>query len=484
MSFKKCLLGAACLVLAAAAICQEKPDRDFQVKVVEAASKYKEGKTAESIAAFEALYKANPKNSDVLAWLGFLYLCSERAPEAVPLLEAAQKERPNDLEVMNNLGNAYMITKADAKAVEQYTKVASLSPKMYEPWYNIGNIRLRNKDWKNAIVAYKKAAELNSKVSFIYNNIGVASENLKDFEGAATAFNKACTISPNNAVFVRNAAYAYLKIKAPDKALPLLDKLVSLDKQDYDSKLALADTLWRTGNKQKALDHYEGLVGKIKETASFYFNLGVLRAYAQNDAGAEEAYRKALDLDSNDLDALNNLGLLLYKKGRYEESKTLFDKLAGLNPSSKDAKKNLAAAAVQAGDLETAIRVWKEMLKLESSNVDVRLDLANALWQTDDIAGAKLQYTIVLQANPKNAEALNGMGLYHLKQNNLKLAETTLKQAIAADGRYIPAYNNLAVALERLNRRKEAIALLEKASKIEPGNTEIKKNLERLKSAL
>ncbi len=484
MSFRKFVLGGACLVIAAMAICQDKVDRDFQIKVVDAAAKYKEGKTEESLKAFEDLFKINPKSSDVLAWLGFLYLRVDRAKDAVPMLEAAAKDRPNDLEVMNNLGNAYMITNADAKAVAQYTKIATLNPKMYEPWYNIGNIRLRSKDWKNAIVAYKKAAEINPKAPFVYNNIGVASEKINDIDGAASAFAKAATMAPTNASFVKNAAYSLLKTKSPEKALPYLEKLVLLNKEDFDARLVYGDALWRSGDKKKALEQYEALMGKTKETASFYFNLGVLRAFAKNVAGAEEAYRKALDLDGNDLDALNNLGILLYKKGQYEEAKTLFDKLSGLNPSSKDAKKNLAAAAVQCGDLETAKKVWKDMLKAEPSNVGVRLDLANALWQTDDSAGARQQFMIVLQSDPNNSEALNGMGLYHLKQNSLQLAEAAFKQSIAGDSRYLPAYNNLAVTLERLNRRKEAIALLEKALKIDPQNAEIKKNLERLKSAV
>ena len=45
------------------------------------------------------------------------------------------------------------------------------------------------------------------------------------------------------------------------------------------------------------------------------------------------------------------------------------------------------------------------------------------------------------------------------------------------------AYNNLAVALERQNKVKEAIAVLEQALKIEPGFADAQKNLDRLKAA-
>jgi Flp pilus assembly protein TadD len=88
-----------------------------------------------------------------------------------------------------------------------------------------------------------------------------------------------------------------------------------------------------------------------------------------------------------------------------------------------------------------------------------------------------------LTIDPKNPDALNGKGLYLLKNDQLVKAYSAFKSCVLIAPKFVPAYNNLAITLERLNRKKEAMVLLKKALTIEPGNEEIQKNLERMKAA-
>jgi Flp pilus assembly protein TadD len=247
--------------------------------------------------------------------------------------------------------------------------------------------------------------------------------------------------------------------------------------------IALADCYSKANRPADARRLYEQLKDSPNAKSIVWFNLGVLRAQAGDTAGAEEAYRKTLELSPNDLDAMNNLGLILFKKGEYADAETLFDKLSGLNPISTEAKSNLAAAAAKAGDMKKAIAVWKQLAHAEPWRVDVRLNLANALWQTGDAEAARAGYLQVLSIDKHNAEGFNGVGLYDLKMGKLAPAENAFRSAILANANYVPAYNNLAVVLEKRNKRADAIRILERASEIAPDNAEVRKNLERMKAA-
>ena len=126
---------------------------------------------------------------------------------------------------------------------------------------------------------------------------------------------------------------------------------------------------------------------------------------------------------------------------------------------------------------------WKDVLHVDSKRTTVRLSLADALLDQGDTAGARAHYLTVLQTEKDSPEALNGIGQIHLMESKLPQAEAAFRGAIAADSKYVPAYNNLAITLERANRKKEAIAALEKAARLAPNDADVKRNLRRLKGS-
>lgn len=61
-----------------------------------------------------------------------------------------------------------------------------------------------------------------------------------------------------------------------------------------------------------------------------YFNLGNLHFKRGDDRKAEDAFRKALAMDGNNPDTLNNLAYLLYMRGNYGEARVLVEKALGI----------------------------------------------------------------------------------------------------------------------------------------------------------
>ena len=109
------------------------------------------------------------------------------------------------------------------------------------------------------------------------------------------------------------------------------------------------------------------------------------------------------------------------------------------------------------------------------------MDLANALYAEGDVEGARYHFTQILTTDKNNAEALNGIGLCYLKAGKLAQAEAAFRSAIEADSKLISAYNNLAVALQRMNQVNEAIKVLERAIKIAPEDEDLRRNLARMR---
>jgi Flp pilus assembly protein TadD len=122
------------------------------------------------------------------------------------------------------------------------------------------------------------------------------------------------------------------------------------------------------------------------------------------------------------------------------------------------------------------------VLKDNPNDYSVRLSLAEIDFESARYQDAEHNFMEVLAAKPGNARALNGVGLIHLRGSKLAQAEAAFRGSIAADSRYIPAYNNLAVTLERMNRKSQAVSVLQDALRLDPNDENSKRNLERLKA--
>lgn len=474
---------AALLAIAVGtAFAQSTDDSAYKQRVADAAAKYKSGNASEAMSDFMKLYGENSKNADVNSWLGFLHLRNKDAKKAIPFLEGAKELNPGDLEVLNNLGNAYLLDGQKGKALSTYQALIKLDSTRFEAFYNAGNIYLDDKKFGQAESSFTQALGLRKNSAQVYNNLGVAQEGQGKLDKAAASFGKASDIEPANEAYARNAGAVAYKGKDYATAITYLERALKDGNRDKNIVLALGESYDKTGRHADLVRLYDNYQDSFAGDAKYYYNLGVMKKQNKDYDGAEEAFQKALSINSNDAGSLNNLGVIQFNKGDYSAARSSFEKLVGIEPTYQN-KKNFAAAASREGDYRAAMPVWSDLLRSNSNDQEVRLLLADALYDSGDTKAAMVMYKQILGAKPNSATALDGVGRCHLRDANYAAAEAALRSAIKADNSYVPAYNNLAVVLEKMNKRSEAIALLEKAASMDANNTDVQKNLKRMRSA-
>lgn len=107
---------------------------------------------------------------------------------------------------------------------------------------------------------------------------------------------------------------------------------------------------------------------------------------------AVEEYKKALELEPENIDAMSNLGVAFYNLGQLDEAIEQYTKAIELAPSDADIRSNLAAARVQ---------------KYQQSGA------------MDQLESALEEYTAAVELEPNLAEAHFGLGVvYVLLQQN------------------------------------------------------------------
>lgn len=87
------------------------------------------------------------------------------------------------------------------------------------------------------------------------------------------------------------------------------------------------------GNLGKAIESQRKLATERPQDPAVLNDLGNLLLLADQPAEAEEAYRKALELDPDKVTALFNLALLQQQRGERREALTLYKKVVALQPT-------------------------------------------------------------------------------------------------------------------------------------------------------
>jgi Flp pilus assembly protein TadD len=254
--------------------------------------------------------------------------------------------------------------------------------------------------------------------------------------------------------------------------------------KSIDVLVPLATLYNRNGMGEKAMAIW--MMPEVRESrkgdADYWFNLALAHASAGQSTEAEAAYRQSLQIDPDNADVVNNLGVLLWENEDYTGALDCFKKQSAMQPDSEAAKLNVAACHVKLGQINEAVDIWRGIVRTNPDRMDVRLDLADGLWNTGDTPGARFHYATVLKTQPNNARALNGLGMWALLQTQNDEAESYFRKAKSADMKFIPAYQNLAIVLERKNKKAEAVKVLEAALAMDSSNDAVKQQLARLKS--
>lgn len=120
----------------------------------------------------------------------------------------------------------------------------------------------------------------------------------------------------------------------------------------------------------EALPWLRTAVALDPELATSWVNLGVARRRVNDLAGAEEAYRRALELDPQTHSAYQNMAALLRLRGREEEALELLaltDRLGTRNPYNYI---SLGDWSLEAGRLEDARRFYRRALILHRQDAE------------------------------------------------------------------------------------------------------------------
>jgi Flp pilus assembly protein TadD len=164
----------------------------------------------------------------------------------------------------------------------------------------------------------------------------------------------------------------------------------------------------------------------------------------------EAVMQHTLEKRPKDFSAHFNLGALYLGQDKSAEAEQQF-KLALAVHTQDPATLNSLAAALQAqGHSSEAVELYRQAIAADPTYVDAHFNLAMALVNSGDFAGAVTELQRVLELHPYDAGAEANLGAAYAQLSDWKNAESHLRRAIALDPQNKTAQDNLAIVLENL----------------------------------
>ncbi|BAN23291.1 TPR repeat-containing protein [Caballeronia insecticola] len=206
--------------------------------------------------------------------------------------------------------------------------------------------------------------------------------------------------------------------------------------------------------------------------AQEYLESGIAAHRQARHSEAEAHYRRAVDINPTQPEALNNLGVLLDDTGRSDEAEDCYQQAILLRPDYLDALKNLAASLSDSQQWDKAEQTLKKALAVDPANVAIHLHLARVLGCMGRIADAEacLRHALILQ--PDNVQTCLELGRTLEAACKPAEAETQYRKSISVAPHQAETHVALAKLLVERKSLQDAESEYRHALRLQPDDAE------------
>ena len=275
-------------------------------------------------------------------------------------------------------------------------------------------------------IAYQNAKDLIDKKDYILASEQL-NEILKVFPNELNSIYLLidCYIKLNNPIKALEFTHSALSMKNDDKKLLQLEirlnEYLERDSESihllkaYIDKFSDLGALKHLSNllvKQDKLDEADELIKNFFENNEDYGLLykGVRHLHASRYRKAEDAFKKVLVEDENNIDALRFMGILAFKSGNHDIAEAMLTRALKLDPTYSLVWANLAQVFSVTGQLDKAKKSFKNILNMEPKNGLIWAEYGTVLTKLANYKEGRDAYLKALEFKPDSPRVHLSLG--------------------------------------------------------------------------
>src|SRR5260370_614471 len=239
-----------------------------------------------------------------------------------------------------------------------------------------------------------------------------------------------------------------------------------------DSSFAETRRLSGQGKFDEAIAKLEALTSKDPELKGLAHELGVTYYKKSDYLKAVASFKKALDEDAGDNEAVQLMGLSYYLAGRPAEAIAPLEKVQTWYPSANvDAAYILGVCYMQTKDYPSARKAFARMFGVPGDSAAAYLFTARMLLRQDFAPVAEEYAKKAVELDPKLPPAHMLLGELYLYKSRIPEAIEQLQKELQRNPGRAAVYYKLADAYSRLQKYEEAEKLLQRSIWVDSTST-------------
>ncbi|HUT03023.1 MAG TPA: DUF2723 domain-containing protein [bacterium] len=297
------------------------------------------GETQVAIEEYKKIADIRPQDQLVRMNLGMLLEREGRLREALDAFDSVRRADPTFLPALKACVNIEVRLKNFKKAIGTANQIAKLAPRDPNSLRNLGIVHELAGEYQESLAAYRRSVAVSPTFALAYADIALLQEKMGDEDAARDAMRRALALDPD--LPTRDA-----RLSQSSLAVELLAEGEASGTEDLES--LSADQLQRRMRALVAAKRYSLAIEVCKRLAQLRPNspqpmveMGMLLDQTGRLPQAEAAFKKALSIDPDSVEAHNALGVVYAKRKQYKDARREWEAALKLKPDSAGTLSNL-----------------------------------------------------------------------------------------------------------------------------------------------
>jgi len=434
------------------------------------------------------ILKANSKDVDALVYKGEVQIRRNDPSGAIDSLQSALRTDAENAVAHYQLGSAFAEQHNDSRAESEWREAVRIRPDLSDAQRSLAGLEMRRGDIDGLLQTAQQIikAEPSSPDGFLLKAVAeLARQKYSDAQQDAEQAALRAPQSPTPSVQLGNIQLVQKHYAEAEK---FFQQALDKDPSSSEGLGGLMNTYVAQKQPDKAIAAAYTQIAKTPNNSSFYDLLGTALFNGKKDlAGAETNLRKAIDINKNNVDALEKLGKVKIQEGSTDQALALYQQSIKDNPRE-------VTFYILCGELYEAKKDWDHAKSMYQQALTVSPD--------HPLASNNLAYVILEQGGnvdvamgmaqtarrgmPDSPNAADTLGWAYYQKGIYQSAISQFQEALRlSEKRGGPddadLHYHLGLAYQKTNQTALARQQLEKAVKLSPNNTDARKALSDLR---
>ncbi|HKW99969.1 MAG TPA: tetratricopeptide repeat protein [Bryobacteraceae bacterium] len=317
----------------------------------------------------------------------------------------------------------------------------------------------------------KAAAYYDFAMGHLYSELAGAFGNRSDYTNKAIEYyRQAMKLDPSASFLAEELTDLYIQAGRIKDAVSEAEDLIKQNPDNLDARRLLGRVYARLiGDPQqnrineemlkRSIEQFQKVTEKDPKDIESWLMLGRLERVAHNSVDAEKAYKKVLDQDASNEEALTGLAMVYSEVGDTRNAIEMLRLVTSKNPNPRTLSA-LATFYEQNRDYANAADAWKQALQMDPENGRIKRALAQDVLFTDHFDEALKLYNEIAASDPRDAQVQLRISEIYRQKGDFAKARAAFTKAKDLDHDSLEVRYEEVSLLEAEGKTDDAIAAL------------------------